>query len=89
MFDAARHRRRLQPGLLRETFVDRLYRTTDGTWKTLPADGSRPADMATTTMVDGRTVDFVVRRERGTINRFIYSRCSRRSATGTRCGTGG
>ena len=29
--------------------------------------------MATTTTIDGRTVDFVVRRERGTINRFLYS----------------
>ena len=39
----------------------------------LPADGSRPANMAQTTLLDGRTVDYVVRRERGTINRFIYS----------------
>ena len=29
--------------------------------------------MATTTTTDGRSVDFVVRRERGTINRFLYS----------------
>jgi hypothetical protein len=29
--------------------------------------------MATTTTLDGRTVDFIVRWERGTINRFIYS----------------
>ena len=29
--------------------------------------------MAQTTLLDGRTVDYVVRRERGTINRFIYS----------------
>ena len=38
----------------------------------LPA-GPLPADVATTTTLDGRTVPFVVRRERGTINRFIYS----------------
>lgn len=56
-----------------EPYVTFLYRTTGGQWHTLPDDGSRPADMATTTLTDGRTVDFVVRQERGTINRFIYS----------------
>ena len=55
------------------TVVDCLYRTTANAWKALPAGGARPADMATTTTLDGRTVDFVVRRERGTINRFLYS----------------
>jgi hypothetical protein len=50
---------------------DRLYRSTDGTYKAMPA--GRPADMATTTLLDGRTVDFVVERERGVINRFLYS----------------
>src|SRR4051794_17590297 len=55
------------------TVVDFLYRTTAGAWKPLPAGGARPADVATTTTLDGRTVDFVVRRERGTINRFLYS----------------
>src|ERR671914_245475 len=49
------------------------YRTPWGEFRALPADGSRPADMAQTTLLDGRTVDYVVRRERGTINRFIYS----------------
>jgi hypothetical protein len=51
------------------------YRSTDAgsPWKVLPADGSRPADLATTTLLDGRTVDYVVRWERGTANRFIYS----------------
>jgi Tannase-like family of unknown function (DUF6351) len=53
--------------------VDYLYRSTDGTFKALPTDGSRPADLAQTTLLDGSTVDYVVRRERGTINRFIYS----------------
>jgi Tannase-like family of unknown function (DUF6351) len=56
-----------------ETRVDYLYRTTGGQFRALPTDGSRPADMAQTTLLDGRTVDYVVRRERGTINRFIYS----------------
>lgn len=56
-----------------ETFVTYLYRTTANAWATMPADGSRPADLAQVTMPDGRTVDFVVRREVGTINRFLYS----------------
>jgi hypothetical protein len=56
-----------------DTKVDYQYRSTDGQFKPLPADGSRPSDLAQTTLLDGRTVDYVVRRERGTINRFIYS----------------
>jgi hypothetical protein len=38
-----------------------------------PAPGERPADLATTTTIDGDEVDHIVRWERGTINRFIYS----------------
>jgi hypothetical protein len=56
-----------------ETFVTYLYRTTANTWATMPADGSRPADLAQVTMPGGRTVDFIVRREVGSINRFLYS----------------
>lgn len=56
-----------------EPIVTFVYRTTAGTYRDLPTDGSRPADMARTTLTDGREVDFIVRRERGTINRFIYS----------------
>ena len=56
-----------------ETRVDYLYRSADGQFKPLPTGGGRPADLAQTTLLDGRTVDYVVRRERGTINRFIYS----------------
>lgn len=58
-----------------EPYVVFLYRTnaTNPTYRPLPADGSRPADMATTTLTDGRVVDFIVRQERGTINRFLYS----------------
>jgi hypothetical protein len=55
------------------TQVDYLYRSTDGQFKPLPTGGGRPADLAQTTLLDGRTVDYIVRRERGTINRFIYS----------------
>jgi hypothetical protein len=56
-----------------QTFVTYLYRSTGNAWLTMPADGSRPADMSTITLEDGRTVDFVVRREVGSINRFLYS----------------
>jgi hypothetical protein len=55
------------------TVVSYLYRSTANSWKALPADGSRPADVSTVTLPDGRTVDFVVRRETGSINRFLYS----------------
>lgn len=55
-----------------DPFVSQLYRATDNSWKPLPA-GGRPADMTTVTLADGRTVDFVVRREIGSINRFLYS----------------
>ena len=56
-----------------DTVVSYLYRGTSGGFKPLPAGGVRPADMATTTLADGRTVDFIVRREVGSINRFLYS----------------
>lgn len=56
-----------------EPFVTFVYRTTGGSYQPLPGDGTRPADMATTTLTDGREVDFVVRWERGTLNRFLYS----------------
>lgn len=56
-----------------DTFVSYLYRSTGNAWKSMPADGSRPADMSTVTLADGRIVDFVVRREIGSINRFLYS----------------
>jgi hypothetical protein len=57
-----------------ETFVSHWYRrAAGGALVPLPAGGGRPADMGTTTLPDGRTVDFVVRREVGSINRFLYS----------------
>ena len=55
-----------------DTVVDYLYRTTGGQFVPLPP-GPLPANVATTTTLDGRTVPYVVRRERGTINRFIYA----------------
>ena len=50
-----------------------LYRSTDNTFKPLadPA-GPRPADLATTTTTDGKTVPYIVRVDSGTINRAIY-----------------
>ncbi|MBS0455509.1 MAG: hypothetical protein JSS14_29765 [Proteobacteria bacterium] len=56
-----------------DTFVGYQYRSTAGSLKLLPTDGSRPADMSQATLADGRTVDFIVRREIGSINRFLYS----------------
>ncbi|HVL58504.1 MAG TPA: DUF6351 family protein, partial [Burkholderiaceae bacterium] len=56
-----------------DPFVTYWYRSVDGRWLELPADGTRPSDVATATTLDGRSVDFVVRQERGTINRFLYS----------------
>jgi len=57
-----------------DAFVSYWYRrNTGGGLVAMPADGSRPADMGTTRLPDGRTVDFIVRREVGSINRFLYS----------------
>ncbi|GIJ27357.1 hypothetical protein Vqi01_25190 [Micromonospora qiuiae] len=47
------------------------YRTTTGSFAALP-DGPLPANLATTTTSDGRTVPYIVRVERGTINRAVY-----------------
>lgn len=50
-----------------------LYRSTDNTFKLLPdREGPRPADLATTTTSDGKTVPYIVRVDSGTINRAIY-----------------
>jgi hypothetical protein len=54
------------------TVVDFRYRSTDGSLKALPP-GPLPADVAQATLPDGRVVPYVIRRERGTINRFIYA----------------
>lgn len=52
--------------------VSYRYRTTGGQFADYPADGSTPADVATTTTIEGATVPYVVRIERGTINRAVY-----------------
>lgn len=49
-----------------------MYRTTADGWAEL-TPGDSPADMARTTTIDGEEVDYIVRWERGVINRFIYS----------------
>jgi Tannase-like family of unknown function (DUF6351) len=54
------------------TVVDFQYRNTAGDFLPLPP-GPLPADVAMTTTLDGETVPYVIRRERGTINRFIYA----------------
>ena len=48
------------------------YQSTDGTVKDLPDPSVRPADVATTT-VGGKDVPFIVRLEKGVIDRGIYS----------------
>ena len=65
-----------QPTCSVETQVGFFYRSTSpapNPWKPFDPSAPRPGDMATVTTLDGRTVDFVIRWERGTINRFIYS----------------
>ncbi|MGH9288592.1 MAG: DUF6351 family protein [Acidimicrobiales bacterium] len=56
------------------TRIGYVYGTTGGQfhWLDDPA-GPLPADIATVTTLDGQTAPFIVRWERGTINRFIYS----------------
>ena len=48
------------------------YRSTDSSFKPLDDRAVRPPDLAQTTTSDGLTVDYIVRVELGTINRFIY-----------------
>ena len=56
-----------------DTLVIYLYKSTDGSFKPYEPGGPKPADIAQTTTMDGLTVDYIVRWERGTINRFLYS----------------
>ena len=50
-----------------------VYQSTDGQFRWLDNPAAPPPDVATTTTMDGRTVPYVVRLERGTIDRFIYT----------------
>ena len=54
------------------TRVDWSYRSTGGGFKPLAFPTDRPDDLAQTTTRDGRTVDYVVRVESGTINRAVF-----------------
>jgi hypothetical protein len=54
------------------TRVDYYYRTTAGKFVRLANPTDRPSDMVNTTTTEGLTVPYIVRLERGTINRFIY-----------------
>jgi Tannase-like family of unknown function (DUF6351) len=54
------------------TRVDYFYRTTGGAWKPLAAPYTHPADLATTTTNEAKTVPFIIRLETGTVNRAIY-----------------
>jgi len=57
-----------------DTRFDYQYRTTAGSFRTLANPGGPlPADIAMTTTLDGETVPYIVRWERGTMNRFLYS----------------
>jgi hypothetical protein len=52
---------------------DYRYRTTGGSFQPYDPSQPLPADIAMTTTLEGQTVPYIVRWERGTINRFIYS----------------
>lgn len=54
------------------TQVDYYYRSTDNSFYPLDDPSNRPDDLAWTTTTDGLAVPYIVRLERGTINRFIY-----------------
>jgi hypothetical protein len=56
-----------------DTVVSFKYQNTSGNWVDYDPEAPPPADLAQTTTMDGDTVDYIVRWERGTINRFIYS----------------
>ena len=42
-------------------------------FKPYNANAPKPADLAMTTTLDGKTVPYIVRREMGTINRAVYA----------------
>ena len=56
------------------TVVQHVYRPTSDpkSFKPLPGGAALPPDVATTTTTHGRTVNFIVRVETGTMNRGIY-----------------
>jgi len=56
-----------------EDRVDYLYKDTAGDFNLFDPSTGVPSDVAETTTTEGETIDYIVRVERGTINRFLYS----------------
>ena len=54
------------------TQVSYRYRTTGGAFAPLADPTQRPADLVQTTTLDGTTVDYIVRVEKGVIDRGVY-----------------
>ncbi len=54
------------------SITEYFYGTDAGEIKPLADPDLRPPDLARTTLSDGRTVDYIVRMESGTINRAVY-----------------
>jgi Tannase-like family of unknown function (DUF6351) len=54
------------------TRVDYFYRSTANSWKRLTDLANYPADLASTTTNEGKTVPFIIRMETGTVDRAIY-----------------
>ena len=52
--------------------VDYVYKSTDGKFKPLPDPKTVPADVASTTTIDKKTVKYIVRVQRGVADRAIY-----------------
>ncbi|SNS54493.1 hypothetical protein SAMN06893096_10520 [Geodermatophilus pulveris] len=52
--------------------VEYVYRTTAGTFQPLADPAALPADVATTTTLEGVVTPYVVRVETGTVNRGVY-----------------
>jgi len=51
---------------------DYYYRASNASFKPLADPLSRPADLVTTTTIDGKTVPYIVRVDSGTVGRTIY-----------------
>jgi len=56
-----------------DPLVTYVYRTDGGGWRNYSPGDPLPADLAMTSTLDGKEVPYIVRWERGVINRFIYS----------------
>jgi hypothetical protein len=56
-----------------ERHFEYVYRTTGGSFESYDPGAPLPGDAAMTTTLDGHDVPYIVRWERGTINRFVYS----------------